>query len=57
MVARKLNAKIRDHLLNATRTGVSLFTGESAGGVGALGRPGEISYILSFLSYLLNDGD
>ncbi|KIM28562.1 hypothetical protein M408DRAFT_329345 [Serendipita vermifera MAFF 305830] len=38
MVARKLNGKIRDHLLNATRTGKSLFTGDSTG-VGALGRP------------------
>lgn len=38
MVARKLNGKIRDHLLNATRTGKSLFSGDSTG-VGALGRP------------------
>jgi len=38
MVARKLNGKIRDHLLNATRTGKSLFSGDGSG-VGALGRP------------------
>ena len=38
MVARKLNGKIRDHILNATRTGKSLFSGDSSG-VGALGRP------------------
>lgn len=42
MVARKLNSKIRDHLLNATRTGKTLFAGDG-GGVGALGRPGEHS--------------
>ncbi|KAG8812061.1 Vesicle trafficking between the ER and Golgi [Serendipita sp. 399] len=38
MVARKLNSKIRDHLLNATRTGKSLFAADG-GGVGGLGRP------------------
>ncbi|CAG7852025.1 SubName: Full=Related to SLY1 protein {ECO:0000313/EMBL:CCA75728.1} [Serendipita indica DSM 11827] len=38
MVARKLNAKIRDHILNAARTGRSLFASDG-GGVGALGRP------------------
>jgi sec1 family domain-containing protein 1 len=39
MVARKLNAKIRDHLLNATRSGKSLFASDGVG-VGGLGRPG-----------------
>ncbi|KAG8749562.1 Vesicle trafficking between the ER and Golgi [Serendipita sp. 396] len=38
MVARKLNTKIRDHLLNATRTGKTLFAADG-GGVGGLGRP------------------
>jgi hypothetical protein len=38
MVARKLNGDIRDQLLNATRTGKSLFSGNGSG-VGALGRP------------------
>lgn len=42
MVARKLNQKIRDHLLNATRTGHSLFSaGGSDSGVGGLQRPGQ----------------
>jgi hypothetical protein len=38
MVARKLDQKIRDHLLNSTRTGHSLFSIDATG-IGGLQRP------------------